>query len=84
MPDLKLSKQLGALYARLEGRGDVPIGELCMILGLDPGATSRTTQQVVGPYVVRLNRKLREHDLIVVPGQLKRTYALTRISALAS
>lgn len=82
--DLKLPKQLGRLYAMLERGDDVPIATLCQGLGFEIGANSRSTQQIVGPYVVRLNHKLREHDLVVTPGRLKRTYTLARISALAS
>ena len=33
-------------------------------------------QQTLGPYIVRLNRRLAKYRLAVKPGALKRTYAL--------
>lgn len=79
--DLKLPKQLGRLYERLQCGEDVPISELHALLGLsvmDPN--SRAMQQDISPYIMRLNRKLREHGKVVVPGQLKRTYVLSCVS----
>lgn len=46
------------------------------------GATEgerRDMQQRVGPYVTKLNRRIRGHKLIVKPGDLKGTYVLATI-----
>jgi hypothetical protein len=74
--ELKLPKQLDRLYAVLVKGEDVPIADLHAALGLRPVADSRARQQDVSPYIIRLNRKLREHGQSVVPGQLKQTYVL--------
>jgi len=64
------------LYEALRGRGDVSIEKLYSALGLAETTDSVRQQQTLGPYIVRLNRRLAKHRLAVKPGALKRTYAL--------
>ena len=70
-PDLPA--QLQKLYNALFGQGDVPFQHLFDLLGLMEG---RNPQQALGPYIVRLNRRLKAHKMRVVPGRLKKTYRL--------
>ena len=64
------------LYEALRGRGDVSIEKLYTVLGLAETTDSVRQQQTLGPYIVRLNRRLAKYRLAVKPGALKRTYAL--------
>ena len=75
---IDLPKQDAALYEALKGGKDVSIETLLVALGLETRADPRTDQQVVGVYVTRLNRRLRGHKQRVQPGQIKRTYRLTK------
>lgn len=40
----------------------------------------RDMQQRIGPYVTKLNRRIRSHKLAVKPGDMKGTYVLLTIS----
>ena len=64
------------LYEALLGRGDVSIEKLYAALGLAETTDSVRQQQTLGPYIVRLNRRLAKYRLAVKPGALKRTYTL--------
>jgi hypothetical protein len=70
-----LPPQLQRLYDELAGRGDVSIDVLFRAVF---GATEseRSKQQRLGPYITRLNRRLRASRRKVTPGRLKGTYVL--------
>lgn len=70
---IDLPPQLSKLFSELFGKGDVPFVHLCTVLGIKEG---RHHQQALGPYVVRLNRRLKLHKMRVEPGQMKKTYRL--------
>ena len=70
----KLPDQQQRLYDRLKGRGDVRIEELLKTIEVSPGRHNQ--QQVLGSYITRLNRRLRNHGQAVKPGEVKRTYRL--------
>lgn len=74
---LELPPKLNALYAFLDGKGDVDILDIYTTL-IDPrdGKPLREAQQYLGPYITKLNRRLREHRKIVRPGRIKGTYTL--------
>ena len=74
---LDLPPKLEALYGFLRGKGDVAILDIYTSL-VDPreGKPLREAQQYLGPYITKLNRRLREHKQIVRPGRLKGTYCL--------
>lgn len=87
MIELKLPKKQQILYDKLRAGGDVAILDLYLALGLDPERAhekddkSRSLAQGrVIMHVVRLNRRLAEHRLKVVPGAIKRTYCLSPLS----
>jgi len=65
------------LYDALFGRGDVPIADLYATMG-GPVDASYTKAQWLGPYITRLNRRLRERGLKVTPGRMKGSYCLVR------
>lgn len=71
-----LPPQLQKFYDELFGKGDVPWAHLFKVLGLQEG---RDLQQALGPYVVRINRRLRTQRMRVEPGQMKKTYRLVRL-----
>ena len=64
------------IYDVLKGRGDVPITELAAAID-SPKQDLAAQQQWLGPYSVRLNRRLAKQKLRVKPGALKGTYRLT-------
>jgi hypothetical protein len=70
---IDLPPQLQKLYDELFGQGDVPLVHLFEVLGLKDG---RNPQQALGPYIVRLNRRLKNHRMRVEPGRMKKTYRL--------
>lgn len=69
----ELPTQIGRLYAALDGGGDVAIDALLAALGAN---VEKNRQQYLGPYIVRLNRRLKAEGKKVVPGRVKQTYAL--------
>jgi len=72
-----LPAQQRVLYDALKGKGDVPIDAIYAGLGLTGAITDRVTQQqMLGPYITRLNRRLSKHRQAVKPGDLKGTYRL--------
>lgn len=74
---LELPPKLRALYDFLQGKGDVDILDIYRNV-VDPQERPlREAQQYLGPYITKLNRRLREFGLAVKPGRLKGTYALT-------
>ena len=64
------------LYDALVGQGDVEIRRLCSALEGPDLEDQRTMQQWLGPYILRLNKRLTKRGLKVVTGKLKGTYAL--------
>lgn len=76
---LELPPKLKELHDFLVGKGDVDIMAiyLCVIGGEE--VALRRAQQYLGPYVTKLNRRLREHRQVVKPGRLKGTYVLTNV-----
>lgn len=73
----KLPPAQGKLFAALEGKGDVAIELLFRtIFDRDP---PKDAQQRLGPYIVKLNRRLVERQLVVRPGRIKRTYSLQQL-----
>lgn len=67
------------LYAALDGKGEVSIDKL--YVAVIPGGTAealRLRQQCLGPFITRLNRRLKQQRKAVRPGRLKGTYALVR------
>lgn len=74
---MKLPAQQHKLYAALLDQGDVAIDLLYRTLfDREP---PKDAQQRLGPYIVKLNRRLAEHGLIVRPGRIKRTYSLQQL-----
>ena len=78
---LKLSAAEAAIHRALESRKDVRILVLCRAVKgpKDLPVLSREQQAAIGPFITRLNRKLVEHKLRVVPGIARHTYRLTKI-----
>lgn len=76
---MTLPAQQQTLYDALAGKGDVPIETLYASLGLAPLSERVRQQQALGPYIVRLNRRLAKQRKAVKPGALKGTYALVTI-----
>lgn len=75
---MRRAPKLGQLYDLLYLRGEVAIDDLYQ--GLFDREPPPDAQARLGPYVARLNKKLRPHGLIVRPGsQHKRTYAMQRL-----
>lgn len=69
-----------ALYTALKGNGDVPFHTL--LSATQDGAVAANDphlQQRLGPYVTRLNRRLKAARLAVRPGRLKGTYCLVQL-----
>ncbi len=65
------------LYDLLFGQGDVLIDDLYASMG-GPADATYTKAQWLGPYITRLNRRLRGEGLKVEPGKLKGSYRLVR------
>jgi hypothetical protein len=83
---VSLSAQQTKLYACLKSRGfnkDVPIVTLFEALGVQSQQqreyTEREMQQQVGSAASRTNKKIEELGYVIVPGDLKQTYRLTKI-----
>jgi hypothetical protein len=74
---MKLPAQQQRLYDALAGNGDVDIDVLFRTLfDREP---PKDAQQRLGPYIVKLNRRLAAGNLVVRPGRLKRTYSLQQL-----
>ena len=74
---INLPAQQQTLFASLSGKGDVPFADLYRALYPDGQVEGRAAQQqVLGPFVTRLNRRLAKHRMAVKPGDLKGTYRL--------
>jgi hypothetical protein len=76
---LDLPKASAKLYALLLEGGDVPIETLRQGLGLAEPRDPRHAQQMVSPYVTRLNRRIRAVGLRAQPGRMKQTYTLVSV-----
>lgn len=64
------------LYDALKGRGDVRWEELIAAIDAEPKGR---LDQYLGPYIIRLNRRLAKEGQKVQPGALKGTLRLTVI-----
>lgn len=73
---LELPPKLKELHDFLAGKGDVEILEIYRNVVGNEELPLRRAQQYLGPYVTKLNRRLREHRKVVKPGRLKGTYVL--------
>ncbi len=74
---LELPPKLKQLYELLNGEGEVEILDIFnALVGADEDKPQRQAQQYLGPYITKLNRRLREHGAVVRPGRLKGTYSL--------
>lgn len=73
---LVLPTQLSALYDALIIGHDVDFKTLWLSIRAKPLTDDRNVQQALGPYITRLNRRLRQHGRQVEPGRLKGTYRL--------
>ncbi|CAB4121178.1 hypothetical protein UFOVP6_35 [uncultured Caudovirales phage] len=74
---MKLPKQQAKLYDALATGKDVQIDDLFRaLMDRDP---PKNAQQHLGPYIVKLNRRLHSVGLVVTPGALKRTYVLQKL-----
>lgn len=65
------------LYDLLFGRGDVPVADIYAAMG-GPADAAYTKAQWLGPYVTRLNRRLKAEGMRVKPGKMKGAYCLVR------
>lgn len=72
--ELCLPPVLSRIYAALIGEGDVAIDALLHAAQIQ--APEKLRQEYLGPYITRLNRRLKNHGRAVKPGQLKGTYRL--------
>lgn len=78
---LELPPKLRGLYEFMcahDGE-DVAITAIFGVVIASEVPPSREAQQQLGPYITRLNRRLREHRKAVKPGRLKGTYALVSL-----
>lgn len=74
--NLELPPKLGQLHDFLAGKGDVDILDIyASVIGTEE-VPLRSAQQYLGPYITKLNRRLREHKQVVRPGRMKGTYCL--------
>ncbi len=76
---LELPPKLRKLHDFMQGKGDVDILEIYRDVVSGDVPPLRDAQQQLGPYITRLNRRLREHRQAVRPGRIKGTYALTTL-----
>jgi hypothetical protein len=77
----ELPTQQAAIYRLLDGAVDVSIDKLYEAVGSKAviADSQKVKQQFLGPYIVRLNRRLAKHRRVVKPGALKGTYTLKSI-----
>lgn len=74
---IKLPAQQQKLFDALATGGDVAIEDLYrLLLEREP---PKDAQQRLGPYIVKLNRRLAAQNLVVRPGRIKRTYSLQQL-----
>lgn len=67
------------LFDALWMKGDVPIPVLIKAVDRATGDDLRHQQQVLGPYITRLNRRLKKARLAVRPGRMKGTYCVSTL-----
>ena len=75
---LELPPKLKELHDFLKGKGDVAILDIYRNVVSAEELPQRAAQQYLGPYITKLNRRLREHKQAVRPGRIKGTYVLTK------
>ena len=75
---MEFPPQQQKLYDTLKDSGEVDINHIFVrLFERDP---PKNAQQHLGPYIVKLNRRLASHGLVVRPGaRLKRTYSLQKL-----
>ena len=71
-----LPPKMSILYGALVGKGDVPVVSVHNTYFGEPEADFRKAMQRLGPYVTKLNRRLKNQKKAVKPGRLKGTYCL--------
>lgn len=76
---LELPPKLKELHDFLKGKGDVAILEIYRNVVSPRELPQREAQQYLGPYITKLNRRLREHRQVVRPGRIKGTYVLAAL-----
>lgn len=76
---LVLPPKLAQLHNILTGEGEMSIEDIYRAFLNPDGKPLREAQQYLGPYISKLNRRLREHNQAVKPGRLKGTYALVTL-----
>lgn len=76
---LELPPKLHKLHAFLFEKGDVAIEDIYREVLSPQVPPLREAQQQLGPYVTRLNRRLRAHKQAVRPGRIKGTYVLQTV-----
>ena len=74
---LELPKREQDLYDLLVGQGDVHIAALYEAMGGPEDRDPPYRQQWLGPYISRLNRRLKNLKMRVRPGQARETYCLS-------
>jgi hypothetical protein len=75
--NIRLPTKQKAIFEALRGAGDVPFDVLFQAIdGPEHYRSNRQQQRWLGSYLTRLNRSLRDHGMVVQPGDLKRTYRL--------
>lgn len=82
---MMLSPQEDVVYSyfRMAGVGvDVKIDDICTLLNIDTKHHSTYKHKRVGARVSRINSKINE-GLVIIPGELKRTYRLVYVSSRA-
>ena len=76
-PEIHLPKKLRQFYEMLRGGGDVKIVDLYVALSEKPPLPDSARMHMwLGPYVVKINRRIKKHGQAVRPGELRRTYRL--------
>ena len=73
----RFPRQGEALFNALKGQGDVAIADLFHAVYPDRElGEKRDMQARLGPFITRLNRRLKGEKQVVRPGHLKGTYRL--------
>lgn len=73
---LQLPRREQDLYDLLAGKGDVAIIALYIAMGGPEFADPTYPQKWLGPYITRLNRRVKNLRMKVKPGVARETYQL--------
>jgi hypothetical protein len=82
-PPETLSPTEARFYAALASGEDVDFEALVGLLGSPRRTADRRAQQILGPYITRLNRKLAKHFPLqaVRPGEKRHSYRLITLES---